>query len=252
MFEEQAVPLLNEQFPKRSKIEVKVLRMADVGESVIAERVESQIRSACPSVNIAYCARPGEVDLRLSSSESKAVLAAAKLARKCLEPDVFGEGDQELEQVVIGLLFSRRKTVAVAESCTGGALANRFTNVPGASEVFLAGWVTYANGAKAQELGIKTEVIAKYGAVSEQVAQAMAEGARNRSGADFALSVTGIAGPHGGTKSKPVGTVFIGLASAAGVEVHREYYPLDRWTFKWRVAQRALNLLRLRLLAGAK
>ena len=127
-------------------------------------------------------------------------------------------------------------------------MANRFTNAPGSSEVFLGGWVAYSDQFKVRELGVRAEAIEKHGAVSEQAAREMAEGARRKSGADFALSITGIAGPEGGTAEKPVGTVFIGLASGEGVRIWREFFPLDRWTFKWRVAQAALNRLRLELL----
>jgi nicotinamide-nucleotide amidase len=250
MFEKRVLPILEKEYPGRRILEVRVLRVADLGESLIQERVEEKIRAHFPGVGIAYSARPGEVDFRLVT-ENRTGLAdqAARLAREILGNDVFGNGDEELEAVVIGLLRKAGRTAATAESCTGGALANRFTNTPGASDVFLQGWVTYCNESKSRELGVTARALEIHGAVSEQTAREMAEGARKRSGADYALSVTGIAGPDGGTEQKPVGTVFIGLASTGETRVYKECYPMDRWTFKWRVAQRALNLLRLELLS---
>jgi nicotinamide-nucleotide amidase len=153
-----------------------------------------------------------------------------------------------LEKVLVDLLTSRGETLACAESCTGGLLSNRITNVPGASAVFLGGYVTYANALKASALGVDGALIESHGAVSEPVAEAMAVGARERAGADYALATTGIAGPDGGSAEKPVGTVFIALAGKDGatvVEHHR--FPTDRKTFKDLVCLTAFNLLRRRL-----
>lgn len=249
MFEKDVVGFLRNKFPELGRVHWRVLRVAEIGESSVQERVEKKLKDEFPSLEVAYCARPGEVDLRLTSDKSeKDVEAAEAAAKKILGNRVFGDGSTELEQAVIRLLRERKKSAACAESCTGGALANRFTNVAGSSEVFLGGWVSYSNEFKIRELGVRAETIEKHGAVSEPTAREMAEAARKKSGADFALSVTGIAGPDGGTAEKPVGTVFIGLASAEKVEVWKEFFPLDRWTFKWRVAQSALNRLRLALL----
>jgi nicotinamide-nucleotide amidase len=248
MFEKDVAVFLREHYPGLNKIHWRVLRVAEMGESIVQERVEQQLKAKFPSIQIAYSARPGEVDLRLISSEGEGLVSEADVAaRNILGNRVFGDGVMELEQAVVELLKTMKKTVASAESCTGGALANRFTNVPGSSEVFLGGWVSYSNEFKIRELGVQAETIETHGAVSEAAAREMAAAARAKSGADFALSVTGIAGPDGGTAEKPVGTVFVGLASGAGVEVWREYFPLERWTFKWRVAQAALNRLRLAL-----
>ena len=153
----------------------------------------------------------------------------------------------KIEEAIIRLLTKRKQTLALAESCTGGGIAHRLTNVPGASVVFLGGIVAYSNAAKQKFLGVRAKSLARHGAVSEAVARAMAEGAREKFGADFALAVTGIAGPTGGTKAKPVGTVFIALAGAPGTAVERKFNPCGRERFKDLTAQQALEMLRLRL-----
>ncbi|MGA3283113.1 MAG: CinA family protein [Verrucomicrobiota bacterium] len=143
--------------------------------------------------------------------------------------------------------MKRRQTLVLAESCTGGYIAHRITNVPGASKVFVGGLVAYSNAAKQKFLGVRAETLARHGAVSEAVAREMAEGARGKFGADFAIAVTGIAGPTGGTKVKPVGTVFIALAGAPGTVIERKFNPCGRERFKDLTAQQALEMLRARL-----
>jgi len=144
----------------------------------------------------------------------------------------------------VRLLIAKKQTLALAESCTGGTIADQITAVPGASEIFLGGIVSYANSAKVNLLGVKAETLAEHGAVSEAVAREMALGARTRFQADLAVAVTGIAGPGGGTPEKPVGTVFIALASAHGVQVQRFLNAWDRATFKQVTAIQALNWVR--------
>jgi len=156
-----------------------------------------------------------------------------------------------LEETIVRLLASRKQTIALAESCTGGAIADRLTNVPGASAVFLAGLVTYSNEAKQKFLGVRAETLAQHGAVSEATVREMAEGARDATGADYAISVTGIAGPGGGTPEKPVGTVWIGVASAAGTIAQRRFNAFDRETFKNVTSQHALDLLRRQMHGAA-
>ena len=171
------------------------------------------------------------------------------MVRRLLGDHIFGEGDEQLEFVIVRLLTERKQTLALAESCTGGFIANRVTNVPGASSVLLAGIVTYSNEAKQKFLGVRTETLAEHGAVSEPVAREMAEGARRETGADYALSVTGIAGPGGGSPEKPVGTVFIALAAGRHTFVLNPLNRYDRETFKYVTSQQALELLRRTLLA---
>jgi len=150
---------------------------------------------------------------------------------------------ESLEIKIVRLLIERKQTLALAESCTGGYIAHRITNVPGASAVFSAGVVTYSNEAKQRFLGVRAETLAANGAVSEPVAREMAEGARRAAQTDYAISVTGIAGPGGGTPEKPVGTVFIGLASAKETRVWRRFNPGERLAFKQATSDQALGEL---------
>jgi len=155
--------------------------------------------------------------------------------------------NRTIAEIVVRSLARKRRALALAESCTGGGIADQITNVSGASKIFLGGIVAYSNAAKQKFLGVRAELLARHGAVSEAVARAMAEGARDKFGADFALAVTGIAGPTGGTKAKPVGTVFIALAGAPGTVVERKFNPGGRKRFKEVTAQQALQMLRARL-----
>ena len=155
--------------------------------------------------------------------------------------------NRKIEGIIIRLLAKRRQTLALAESCTGGCIAHRLTNVPGASTVFLGGMVAYSNVVKGKFLGVRAETLAAHGAVSEAVAREMAEGARKRFDADFGIGVTGIAGPGGGTKDKPVGTVFIALAGAFETIVERKMNPFKRERFKEITARQALGMLHLKL-----
>ncbi len=171
--------------------------------------------------------------------------------REILGANIYGVDDENIEEVVVQLLAAQKKTLALAESCTGGGIANRITNVPGASAVFLGGAVSYSNAAKEKFLGVRAETLAAHGAVSEVVAKEMAIGAREKFGSDFAIAVTGIAGPGGGTADKPVGTVFIALATDVhGVVVERRSNIYERAVFKELTAQQALEMLRKRLVSA--
>jgi nicotinamide-nucleotide amidase len=150
---------------------------------------------------------------------------------------------EDLEMKIVRCLTERKQTLAVAESCTGGYISHRLTNVPGASAIFSSGLVTYSNEAKQLFLGVHAETLAQHGAVSEPVAREMAEGARRASRTDYAVAVTGIAGPGGGTPEKPVGTVFIAVASAGEARVLRQFNPGERLAFKQITSQQALEQL---------
>ncbi len=160
----------------------------------------------------------------------------------------FGHDEDTLQSALIKSLHDKGKTLATAESCTGGLLGSLITDVPGSSNVYAGGWVTYSNAMKTSQLGVDPGLIEKHGAVSPAVAEAMAQGARTRSGADFALSLTGVAGPGGGTEEKPVGTVWIGLATPEGVTPYLAKLTGNRAAVRDRAAKCAMQLLRLTLL----
>lgn len=247
MFDNQIIPLLKREFADEIFI-CRTLRSSGVGESRVQEIVEQDLQPlVLQGLEIGYCARPGAVDVRLVASGATAarlIHAGEASVQKNLGANIFGFDDDEIENVVVQLLTAQKKTLALAESCTGGNIAHRVTNVPGASAVFLGGVVSYANAVKEKFVGVRPETLAAHGAVSEEVAREMAAGAREKFGSDFALAVTGIAGPSGGTAEKPVGTVFIALATAAGVTVKIFFNAWDRETFKQVTATQALELLR--------
>ncbi|RFC51850.1 MAG: nicotinamide-nucleotide amidase [Verrucomicrobia bacterium] len=222
--------------------------LAGLGETQVAEAVEG-VLTGMGIPEIGYCARAGEVIVRVFGTPEQ--LAAAEMLMAGTFPaQFFSSKDEELEQVVVGLLAKLGQWVSVAESCTGGLVAHRLTNVPGASAVVDRTFVTYANRAKSEVLGVPAELIAACGAVSRETAAAMAVGCLAASGADHALALTGIAGPGGGTEAKPVGTVFVALASKGGGEpvVGQHLFRVERETFKRMASQAALDLLRRRLI----
>ena len=253
MFDAAVVPLLKREFAEEIFI-CRTLRTTGLGESRVQEMVEAGLQPlVARGLEIGYCARPGAVDVRLTAAGARAekiVGEAETVVQKVLGENIFGRDDEELEQVVVKLLAQRKNTLALAESCTGGLLASRITDVPGASAVFLGGVVGYADSAKENILGVQSETLQRHGAVSEAVARQMAVGAREKLGSDFALAVTGIAGPGGGSSEKPVGTVFIALASLDGVEVKKFLNVWERATFKQVTATQALEWLRQTLAGG--
>lgn len=246
MFEASVEPLLREIVSGETPAECRVYRCVNIGESLVEARIGLRLTEV-PGIEVGYCARPNEVDFRLIGPKATLDEVEPQILAELGEFIVARNGGS-LEQTVVELLRARGSTVATAESCTGGLLAHRITNVPGASEIFGAGWVTYANEAKAANLGVDPKLIAAHGAVSEAVARGMAEGARERAGAEFGLATTGIAGPGGGTESKPVGTVFLALAQRGEpTTAWREFFSTDRATFKDLATQAALDALRRRL-----
>ena len=250
MFNDVLAPLLARVLPPAGVFVCRTLRTTGIGESVLEEAVAGPLQDLVKAgLDLGYCARPGQVDVRLAATGARAqerVEEAEQIIAGLLGPRIYAAGEEELEAVVVRRLTAQGKTLALAESCTGGCIAHRLTNVPGASAVLLAGLVTYSNEAKHKFLGVQAETLARHGAVSEPVAREMAEGARRQTGADYALSVTGIAGPAGGTDAKPVGTVFVALAGPFPTVVERHFNPYDRETFKQVTAQQALDLLRRR------
>jgi len=202
-------------------------------------------------------AQGGEVHFRISakapdrSAALRMISDLEEKARARLGDYIYGVDEETLESVVVHTLIERKLKLALAESCTGGLIAHRVTNVPGSSDTFLAGIVAYSNAAKTELLGVAEELIRKHGAVSPEVAEAMAEGAAERTGADIALGITGIAGPGGGTPAKPVGLVYIGLRTPEGLSSTKHIFGGSRLEIKQRSSHAALNAVRLYLLRNA-
>lgn len=255
MLKESVLPLLDRVLAQAEPFVCRTLRATGIGESLLEQAVAPELSECVKAgLELGYCARIGQVDVRLAARglEADAIVGEAeRIVRGRLGAYLYGEGEEEIEETLVRLLSARRETVAVAESCTGGCLAHRITNVPGASHVFLAGLVTYSNKAKQRLLGVKATSLAERGAVSDLVAREMAEGARQKLRATYALSLTGIAGPSGGVPDKPVGTVFIGLAGPFETVVEHYLNPFDRETFKEVCAQQAMEMLRKAIVGRA-
>ncbi len=252
MFLNSVVPLLAAEFPAAAKFFSRTLKTTGLGESLVEEKIAAPLQPLIArGLDLGYCARIGEVEVRLSArggDAEKLVEEAESIVRGLLRSLIFAVNDGTLEQTVVKMLAEQNKTVVLAESCTGGLIAHRLTNVPGASAILKCGMVTYSNEAKIDLLDVSASSLAEQGAVSETVARQMAEGARNRCKTDYAVAVTGIAGPSGGSEAKPVGTVFIALADENGTVAKRKLNPFDRETFKFVTSQQALDLLRRRML----
>lgn len=246
MFRDSGMSILRSIVKGPPRFERRFYKIASMGESLIEEAIGKKIL-AIPGVELGYCARPGEVDVRIIG-ERAALDQADQIVRAELGEAIFTISDETLEEMLVKFLTERARTLAVAESCTGGLLTNRITNVPGASAVLLAGYISYANEAKVDMLRVDPKLIEKHGAVSEEVARAMADGARNRARSTYALATTGVAGPSGGSPEKPIGTVYIALASEREIKVRKLFFPSDRVTFKQLVAQAAFEMLRRKLI----
>jgi nicotinamide-nucleotide amidase len=252
MFEAYVLPKLRENagevFVKR-----KILRVAGMGESALDELI-APIYKEYETVQTTILFNKSEIEIHLSAqgkTESEAENLLSDLADKIAEKvgiAVFSMNNETMEEVVGTILKETGKTLAVAESCTGGLIAQRLTEVSGSSAYFIEGIVAYANEAKIRTLNVSPNLIEKHGAVSAEVAQAMAEGVRRRAATDFGISVTGIAGPTGGSEEKPVGLIFIGFADESEVKSIKIILPGDRFLIRWRSSQAALDLLRRKML----
>lgn len=254
MVNEQVIPYLCKTFGVKSRIRLRTLRACGITESALDETISDLIRLSC-NPTIAILAYPGEIHIRLtvktdSETEGDRLLDDLETRiRTRLAEFLFGRDEQRLEEVVGRLLLETKRTVAVAESCTGGLVCHRLTNLPGSSAYFIRGEVVYSNEAKERLLGVPRELMAEHGAVSRPVAQAMAVGMRQVAGTDLALGITGIAGPGGGTAAKPVGLTYIALASDDGVTCLEYRFLADRDTNKLLASQKALDILRRHLLS---
>jgi len=251
MFTESVLPEL-EQFAGGQAVVVKKLKCFGAGESTIAEMLGTMMkRGRNPLINCTVSSAIITLHI-IAAAENKEKAEqmaenSEKLLQNMLGELIYGVGDESLAQVVAEKLTRQGKTIAVAESCTGGLLAKFLTDIPGSSKYFTFGWITYSNQAKISELGVPADMIQDYGAVSEQVAESMAWAARKKAGTDYAIGITGIAGPTGGTEQKPVGLVYIGVDSEYGCDTRRCLFFGNRRFIRLRAAQTALNILRLKL-----
>lgn len=252
MFLEHAVPVLRKSEYSQGVIESRLLRFMGIGESALEETL-SDLIEAQSNPTLAPLAGASEVKLRITAKAATREEAEALIAP--VEQEVMarageylaGRDESDVAATAASRLTEKGLTLALAESCTGGLIAHRLTEMPGASRYLLAGWVTYSNASKTAFLGVDEGTLKRHGAVSREAALQMARGAREAAGADFGLSTTGIAGPTGGTKTKPVGLVYIAVCGAEGEVCEEHRFRGPRGLVKERAAMSALNLLRKQL-----
>ncbi len=252
MFADHVLPRLMDRAGS-VKVVRRMLRVAGLGESALDEKIAPiYTKYENPQTTILF--NQTEVEIHLiargrTDAEANALLdRLSEQLEERLGDAVFSFAGEKMEEVVGLKLSVGRYTLAVAESCTGGLISQRLTEVAGSSNYFVEGIVAYSNETKTRALGVKTAVLREHGAVSAEVAEAMAEGVRQRAGTDFGLSITGIAGPGGGSEEKPVGLVYIALADDAHTKSRKLMIPGDRQLVRWRASQAALDLLRRRLI----
>lgn len=256
LMEDEVMPRLKAHYSLHANIH-RTMITSGIAESILAERIAEWEDALPKGVKLAYLPSPNIVRLRLSTYDSEDGVAARNeidelfnQLYKIIPDNIVGYEDASVQQLVHQLLTERGKTLAVAESCTGGTIASRFTAMAGSSAYFLAGVVAYANEAKRDILGVNYDDIMRYGAVSEQVARQMAEGARRITGADYAIATTGIAGPTGGTTQKPVGTVWIAVATPQGTIATLRPSGTDRSQIINRASAYAIEMLYKELKKG--
>ena len=249
LMQDEVMPRLKAHFSLRQIVH-RTLITAGLPESMLAKRIEAWENALPPYLKLAYLPNPGAVRLRLSAYEVEGESVAREIERqfealrRLIPHNVIGYETATMQELVHRLLTERGKTLATAESCTGGAIASRFTAMPGASAYFRCGVVSYSNESKAALLGVDPATIARVGAVSEEVARQMAEGVRRVAGADYAIATTGIAGPAGGSAEKPVGTVWIAVATPEGTEAVCRQCGTDRGQVIDRASAFAIAMLR--------
>lgn len=252
MLDAEVTPLLKKHYPLAAGFLSRTFHTLGIGESRVEDAVAPHLEKLMKrGLELGFCARSGEVDVRLTAVGDAApglMEEASAMVHRLMREHIYSDDGSSLGEVIIRELKRQGKKVVTAESCTGGFVAHTLTNVSGASEVFSGGIVTYSNELKQTLLGVSADTLAKHGAVSEETAREMALGARERYEADYAISITGIAGPTGGTETKPVGTVFIGLAHPGGVTAEKQFYPFERETFKFVTGRQSLDMLRRQLL----
>lgn len=249
MFQRSLAPFLVEKYGISSIIYSRVLHTYGIGESMLETKIDDLIL-AQKNPTLALLVRPTGVIIRITAkaeneaAAEKLIAPVEKEIRGRLDSFIYGADDEKMEEIVGKELLEKKLTVATAESCTGGLVANRLTDVAGSSGYVKGGIVSYTDEVKEKTLGVPCEILAEYGAVSELTARAMAEGARRALGADVAVSTTGLAGPGGGTEGTPVGTVFIAVSGVNGTVAEKHSFTGTRGQVKFRASQAALSLLR--------
>jgi len=252
LFEAAVLERLRARVPQQF-IATRVIKITGMGESACDARV-APIYKRFTDVNTTILAGPGEIQLHLrmqAPSPEAAQQRVDELVEKIedeLGDCVYSDNGDSLEQIVSYYLQMRNSTLAVAESCTGGLVAERLTSVSGSSRYFIGGAVVYSNELKVQLADVPQDLLEDFGAVSEQVAKALADGIRKRCGTTLGLGITGVAGPTGGTAEKPVGLVFHALATESGTEVIKRNFPGDRARIRWFASQQALDMVRRKLM----
>lgn len=252
LFETAVLERLRAKVPRVS-LAARVLKITGLGESACDARI-APIYKKFSDVDTTILAGPGEIQLHLrtrAQSSNAAEMRLDELTEQIEEElgdSVFSDNGDSLEQIVSYFLQMRNATLSVAESCTGGLLAERLTSVSGSSRYFIGGAVVYSNELKTQLADVPKDLIDVYGAVSEPVAKALAEGIRKKCGTTLGLGITGVAGPTGGTAEKPVGLVFHALASESGTEIVKRQFPGDRARIRWFASQQALDMVRRKLM----
>ena len=256
LFREQVLPRL-ERLVSGVRLYDRELRVTGLGESHVEQRI-LPVYQRYPEVNTTILASPGEVQIHLrmwteDAAQAKKILDEIVQGMELALTDrIFSEDGRSLEEVVAHELTINNATIAAAESCTGGLLAQRLTSIAGSSSYFLGGVVCYSNELKTVWAGVPPELILAKGAVSAEVAVALAEGIRRHVGSTLGLGITGIAGPGGGSEEKPVGTVHVAIAHATGTQARAARFPGDREAIRWHASQLALDLVRLHFLYNGK
>ncbi len=245
MMTKSVIPLIKDM--EITPTTIKTIRTTGIPESALIETLEPVLKKKHQCTLGFYPSIYG-VDIRFSHQEPKLVLVLASQLTGILGDVIYGNDKERMEYVVVHLAKEKSKTIATAESCTGGLISHRLTEVPGSSSVYLGGMVVYSNDAKINLLEVENSIIQKHGAVSEETAAAMAVNVRKIFGADYGISITGIAGPTGGSPEKPVGLVYIGLANGKDVAVNKFRFGKNRKRNKLRVSQAGLNWLRKSLI----
>lgn len=252
LFEARVGPLLTQRFTDAGSFCQATLKFYGLWESQLANRIKG-IPERHPEVSFGYYPVFPEVHLSLTAKDcagpDKRLTEAEAEVMAAIGPFYYGRDHDTLETMLGQVLIEKKLTVATAESCTGGRIARRITSTPGASAYFIEGVVTYANEAKERLLGVPTQTLIDHGAVSPETAAAMALGLRERSGVDLAVSVTGVAGPTGGTELKPVGTVYFGLSVKGKLVTEKAFFRGDRDRVQQQAAAKALAMLRREALA---